>query len=76
MIFMPDSKTDQNNIAFDQQGRFDELVEQYPYLKEARDFGVDIQMLMDNAERTPTERARRHQAALNALNMLKRARKL
>jgi hypothetical protein len=64
------------NREFDEQTRFDELVEQYPYLKEARDYGVDIQMLMDNAERTPSERIRRHQTALNALNMLKGAMKL
>jgi len=70
------SKTDQNNPIFDEQARFDQLVEQYPYLKEARDYGVDIQMLIDNANRTFTERLRRHQAVLNALNVLKGASKL
>ncbi|MBW8015602.1 MAG: hypothetical protein FVQ82_05390 [Planctomycetes bacterium] len=73
---MTNTNKDQENTSFDEQSRFDELVEHYPYLKEARDYGVDIQMLMDNADRTPAERLRRHQSALNALNMLKGARKL
>jgi hypothetical protein len=67
---------DQNITIYDQQKRFDDLVEQYPYLKEACDYGIDIQMLMDNANRTLEERLRRHQAALNAFNLLKGARKL
>ncbi|MCF7955007.1 MAG: hypothetical protein K9M75_04315 [Phycisphaerae bacterium] len=70
---MTNTNKDQNNMIFDEQARFDELVRQYPYLKEARDYGVDIQMLIDNSERTPAERLRRHQAALKSLNMLKGA---
>jgi hypothetical protein len=66
---------DQQNAIYDQQKRFDELVEQYPYLEEACNFGIDIQMLIDNADRTPAERIRRHQAALNAFNMIRGARK-
>ena len=73
---MKGNEIHQNNITFDQQQRFDRIVDQYSYLKEARDFGVDIQMLMDNASRTPTDRIKRHQSAFYALNMLKRARKI
>lgn len=65
----------QQNAIYDQQERFDELVKQYPYLEEACNYGIDIQMLIDNANRTPSERLRRHQSALNAFNMLRGARK-
>ena len=66
---------DQQNAIYDLQNRFDELVAQYPYLEEACNFGIDIQMLIDNANRTPSERIRRHQAALNVFNMIRGARK-
>ena len=39
----------------------------------AEDFGIDISMLIDNTKRTPTERIRRHQIALNAVEKLRKA---
>jgi len=40
---------------------------------QAEDFGVDISMLIDNIKRTPTERIRRHQIALNTVEKLRKA---
>ncbi len=37
------------------------------------DFGIDISMLIDNIKRTPTERIRRHQIALNTVEKLRKA---
>ena len=39
----------------------------------AEDFGIDISMLIDNSKRTPTERIRRHQIALNTVEKLRKA---
>ena len=39
---------------------------------QAEDFGVDISMLIDNIKRTPTERIRRHQIALNTVEKLRK----
>jgi hypothetical protein len=42
-------------------------------VQEAIDAGVDIAALRDNLALTPTERLRRHQIALNTVEMLQKA---
>ena len=39
----------------------------------ATDYSIDISMLIDNLNRTPAERIKRHQAALNAAEKLRKA---
>jgi len=49
----------------EQNKTIEELVAQYPSLKAAQDYGVDVQALVDNVNRSVDERIRRHQIALN-----------
>ena len=46
---------------------------QIPEVQAAIEHGVDIQMLIDNLNRTPAERIRRHQNALNMAQKLRKA---
>ena len=39
----------------------------------AIDYGIDIFMLKDNLKRSPAERIRRHQIALNTVEKLRKA---
>lgn len=48
------------------KGRFD-------VIQAAADYGIDVSMLIDNIERTPAERIRRHQIALNITEELREA---
>ena len=57
----------------EQDKRFNDLVARYPYLKEARDYGVDIQMLIDNANHSVTERIKRHNIALQTFKKMRKA---
>ena len=43
-------------------------------IQAAIDYGIDISMLIDNLKRTPAERIRRHQIALNTIEKLSRLR--
>ena len=43
-------------------------------VKAAIEYGVDISILKDNLKRTPAERIKRHQIALNTVEKLKKAR--
>ena len=43
-------------------------------IQAAIDYGIDVQMLKDNLARTPTERVRRHQIALDTVEWLRKAR--
>ena len=43
-----------------------------PEIQAAVDYGIDIHQLMDNLKRTPAERIRRHQMALNAVKKLRK----
>lgn len=45
-------------------------------IQAAIDYGIDINALIDNLRRTPAERIRRHQIALDTLEMLRKARRL
>jgi len=42
-------------------------------IRNAADFGIDISMLLDNIKRSPAERIRRHQIALNTALKLRKA---
>jgi len=42
-------------------------------IQAAADYGIDISMLIDNLKRTPDERIRRHQIALNTVKSLHKA---
>lgn len=43
---------------------------------DSEEFGIDMSMLIDNTKRTIGERIRRHQTALNAVEKLKKAKRL
>jgi hypothetical protein len=45
-------------------------------IQAANDYGIDVSMLADNLKRTPAERIRRHQIALNTAEKLRKARGL
>ncbi len=52
------------------------LFKKYPSLAKAARYGIDIGQLLDNLKHPVSERIRRHQAALNAMNRLRNARPL
>ncbi len=52
------------------------LIEKTPELAAARDYGVDIQMLIDNMNRSVSERIKRHQIALDTFQKLRSAKKI
>jgi hypothetical protein len=45
-------------------------------IRAAADYGIDIKMLFDNIARTPAERIRRHQIALETFRALRRAKRV
>jgi len=45
-------------------------------IQAAIDYGIDISMLKDNLKRTPAERIRRHQIALETAEKLRKAKGL
>jgi hypothetical protein len=45
-------------------------------VQEAIRCGIDVEMLRDNLARTPAERLRRHDLALEMVEMLRKARRL
>jgi len=45
-------------------------------VQEAIDYGIDVAALRENLARTPAERLRRHQIALNTVEMLQKAKRL
>lgn len=45
-------------------------------IQAAINYGIDVSMLADNLERTPAERIRRHQIALNTAEKLRKVRGL
>jgi hypothetical protein len=44
-------------------------------IQAAIEYGIDVTTLYDNLRRTPAERIRRHQIALNTANKLRQARR-
>ena len=45
-------------------------------IQEAMEYGIDISMLRANLALSPTERLRRHQVALNTVEMLRKAKRI
>ena len=45
-------------------------------IRAAADYGIDIPMLIDNMARTPAERIRRHQIALETFRVLRRTKRV
>ena len=56
-----------------QQDKNIESLRQTDEVRAAIDYGIDIEMLIDNIKRNPSERIRRHQMALNTAEKLRKA---
>ncbi len=56
-----------------QKNEIIETLQQAKEVQTAADFGIDIPLLIDNIKRTPAERIRRHQIALNTADKLRKA---
>jgi hypothetical protein len=50
--------------------------EQEDAVRAAREYGIDVAMLIDNLKRSPTERIRRHQIALETMEALQQAQQI
>lgn len=50
--------------------------EQEDALRAAREYGIDVAMLIDNLKRSPAERIRRHQIALETMETLQQAQRV
>ncbi|NIP27105.1 MAG: hypothetical protein GWN67_28925 [Phycisphaerae bacterium] len=57
-----------------QQDKTIDTLRQADEVRAAIDYGIDIEMLIDNIKREPGERIRRHQTALNTAEKLREAR--
>jgi len=68
----PQPLTLPNSVLEDLDG----LIARYPALAEAAAYGIDISLLIDNLRRPVEERIRRHQQALNAIQQLRKAKRL
>jgi len=62
-------ETKQNNAVSGNSGKKDEL-------QIAADYGIDISLLINNLQKTPAERIRLHQIALNTADKLRKAKRL
>ncbi|MHC4695001.1 MAG: hypothetical protein ACYS67_19900 [Planctomycetota bacterium] len=62
------------NAIRKQQDKTIETLKQTDEVRAAIDYGIDIEMLIDNIKREPGERIRRHQTALNTAEKLREAR--
>jgi len=45
-------------------------------VRAAREYGIDVAMLIDNLRRSPAERIRRHQIALEMMELLQQAQRV
>ena len=52
------------------------IPEQEGAIRAAREYGIDIAMLMDNLRRSPAERIWRHQIALDMMELLQQAQRV
>ena len=48
-------------------------LEQEDAIRAAQEYGIDVDMLLDNLKRSPAERIRRHQIALETVEKLREA---
>ena len=53
-----------------QNKTIEQLVAENPALKAAQEYGVDVQALVDNLNRSVEERIRRHQISLNLFQQI------
>ena len=60
-------------ISEKQNAKSWEKLQEIPEIHNAIDYGIDISMLIDNVNRSPAERIRRHQNALDAVIKLSKA---
>ena len=67
------NQVDKAGTAYESQ---DSLIARIPELALARDYGVDISMLLANLKRPVIERIKRHQIALDTFQKLQNARKI
>ncbi len=68
--------SNQDDEAMAASDRLEHLINEIPELALARDYGVDIWMLLSNLDRPVIERIKRHQMALNTFRKMQSARKL
>jgi hypothetical protein len=45
------------------------------FIRDAENFGIDVNALINNLKRTPAERIRRHRIALNTVMKFRKAKK-
>jgi hypothetical protein len=60
----------------DRNSQIEWFINESPELAEARESGVDLWALWANLQRTPAERMKRHQMALDMLRKLQTAKKI
>jgi len=58
-----------------QKSAVSKTLQQADEVKAAIDYGIDVSMLIDNIKRSPAERIRRHQIALNTAQKLRKAKR-
>jgi hypothetical protein len=59
-----------------QQNETNKTLQQADEIQAAKDYGIDIEALIDNINREPGERIIRHQISLNTAEKLRKARRL
>ena len=64
------------NVESDKTRDIEAFINESPELAEARENGVDLWALWHNLQRTPAERMRRHDIALEMRRKLQKAKKL
>lgn len=57
------------------RSRVGKTLQQQDEIQAAIGYGIDIGALIDNLKRTPSERVRRHQVALDTVKMLQKAKR-
>lgn len=57
-------------------GKREDKSRQADPVRAATDYGIDVQALKDNLQRTVTDHIKRHQIALNTAEKLRKARRL
>lgn len=60
----------------DQKKKGDGSSQQIDPIQAAIDYGIDVSMLRENLKRSPAERIRRHQIALEAFKALRKAKRV
>jgi hypothetical protein len=70
-----DTNTSVDNEDISPSESVSDLIKRIPEVAQARDYGVDIPMLLDNLNRPVIERIKRHQIALETFEKLRKAKK-